>query len=119
MVLPTLRRPASRSVDYCPIAPSASRMWMSMTEPDATRMVKYCDEILPELLTDACGVDAGLARQVAQDVTRACRGVCRLVGPGAGRPDRSIRGGGVRPQTFGSTARPEGEGHCRHPQQRP
>jgi hypothetical protein len=43
---------------------------MSMTEPDPTHMVKYCDTILPGLLTDACGVDAGLASEIAEDVVQ-------------------------------------------------
>src|SRR4051794_25658967 len=32
-------------------------MRTDMTEPDLTHWVKYCAEILPSLLTDACGVE--------------------------------------------------------------
>lgn len=39
-----------------------------MTEPDPNHMVEYCDDILPKILIDVCGVDADLAHNIAADV---------------------------------------------------
>lgn len=39
-----------------------------MTNPDPNHMIKYCGEVLPGLLTDACEVDAELARRIGADV---------------------------------------------------
>lgn len=51
---------------------------MSMIDPDPSRMVKYCDEILPMLLTDACGVEAGLASEIADDVMQRAEAFATL-----------------------------------------
>lgn len=39
-----------------------------MTNPDPNHMIKYCGEVLPGLLIDACEVDAELARRIGADV---------------------------------------------------
>jgi hypothetical protein len=39
-----------------------------MTNPDPNHMIKYCDELLPDLLTSACEVDEDLARRIGDDV---------------------------------------------------
>jgi hypothetical protein len=37
-------------------------------EPDPGHFERFCRTVMPEMLTGACGVDAGLAAQVGQDV---------------------------------------------------
>ena len=45
---------------------------MASTEPDATLMMRYCDEVLLPMLTEGCGVDTALAAVISADVlTRA------------------------------------------------
>ncbi|GAA0458322.1 hypothetical protein Aca07nite_64640 [Actinoplanes capillaceus] len=49
-----------------------------MTEPDPTRWFTYGEEILPKLLTQACGVEAGLADGIAGDVMQRAEAFATL-----------------------------------------
>jgi hypothetical protein len=39
-----------------------------MGAPDPNHMIKYCRDVLPDMLTEACGVEADLAHRVGEDV---------------------------------------------------
>ena len=39
-----------------------------MATPDPSLMIKFCDEMLPGMLTDACDVPADLAERIGEDV---------------------------------------------------
>jgi hypothetical protein len=41
-----------------------------MTAPDPTLMVKYCRDVLPSMLIEACDVDEDLARRIGDNVLR-------------------------------------------------
>lgn len=49
-----------------------------MTAPDPTLMVKYCDQVLPDMLTQACDVDADLARRIGVDVLHRAEALAAL-----------------------------------------
>lgn len=49
-----------------------------MSSPDPTHMIKYCDELLPDLLTSACEVDEDLARRVGADVLQRAEALATL-----------------------------------------
>jgi len=39
-----------------------------MATPDPRAMIKYCGEVLPGMLTNACDVEPGLAHRIGADV---------------------------------------------------
>ncbi|GAA4737882.1 hypothetical protein [Phytohabitans rumicis] len=39
-----------------------------MTSPNPDHMIEYCDDVLPHMLTTACGVDRDLASRSGQDI---------------------------------------------------
>lgn len=49
-----------------------------MSAPDTAHMVKYCDQVLPDVLTSACDVDPELARQIGADVLRRAEALATL-----------------------------------------
>jgi hypothetical protein len=49
-----------------------------MTNPDPNRMIKYRDELLPDLLTSACEVDEDLARRIGDDVLHRAEALAAL-----------------------------------------
>jgi hypothetical protein len=49
-----------------------------MTVPDPTLMVKYCYQVLPDMLTRACAVDAELARRIGADVLHRAEALAAL-----------------------------------------
>src|SRR4051812_27999682 len=49
-----------------------------MTAPDPTHMVKYCDQVLPDMLTSACGVEDDLARRIGADVLQRAEALAAL-----------------------------------------
>lgn len=49
-----------------------------MSAPDPAHMVKYCDQVLPDLLTSACDVDPDLARRIGADVLRRAEALATL-----------------------------------------
>lgn len=40
----------------------------AMAEPDLAHMIQYCRHVLPGMLTEACGVEQGLAHRIGEDV---------------------------------------------------
>ncbi|MGJ3227105.1 hypothetical protein ACQEUV_17340 [Micromonospora aurantiaca (nom. illeg.)] len=49
-----------------------------MTEPDPAYMIKYCDEVLPKMLINACGVEPALADKIATDVMQRAEAFATL-----------------------------------------
>jgi hypothetical protein len=49
-----------------------------MTSPDPDLMIKYCGEVLPDLLTTVCGVDIELAQRIGADVLQRAEALATL-----------------------------------------
>ncbi|MFG1652481.1 hypothetical protein ACGFIE_21385 [Micromonospora sp. NPDC049275] len=49
-----------------------------MTAPDPTRMVKYCRDALPSMLTEVCDVDDDLAHRIGDDVLQRAEALAAL-----------------------------------------
>jgi hypothetical protein len=49
-----------------------------MPSPDPNHMIKYCNELLPDLLTSACDVDQDLARRIGVDVLQRAEALATL-----------------------------------------
>ncbi|WP_328848575.1 hypothetical protein [Micromonospora zamorensis] len=49
-----------------------------MTAPDPTHMVKYCRDVLPSMLTEACDVNEDLAHRVGDDVLQRAEALAVL-----------------------------------------
>jgi hypothetical protein len=49
-----------------------------MSSPDPNHMIKYCNEVLPDLLTSACEVDEDLARRIGVDVLQRAEALATL-----------------------------------------
>ena len=49
-----------------------------MTNPDPNHVIKYCGEVLPDLLTTACHVDAELAERIGADVLQRAEALATL-----------------------------------------
>jgi hypothetical protein len=49
-----------------------------MSSPDPSHMIRYCDEVLPDLLTSACEVDEDLARRIGVDVLQRAEALATL-----------------------------------------
>ncbi|MET8090533.1 hypothetical protein [Micromonospora sp. NPDC005220] len=49
-----------------------------MTAPDPTHMVKYCRDVLPSMLIEACDVDEDLAHRIGDDVLQRAEALAAL-----------------------------------------
>src|SRR6266545_2316369 len=49
-----------------------------MTNPDPNHMITYCGQMLPDLLTTACGVDSDLAHRIGADVLHRAEALATL-----------------------------------------
>ncbi|MEH1127348.1 hypothetical protein [Micromonospora sp. CPCC 206061] len=49
-----------------------------MTSPNPNHMIEYCGDVLPHMLTTACGVDSDLGRRIGQDILQRAEALAAL-----------------------------------------
>jgi hypothetical protein len=59
--------------------PQISNGWAEeMTSPNPNHMIEYCGDVLPHMLTTACGVDRGLAARIGEDILQRAEALAAL-----------------------------------------
>jgi hypothetical protein len=71
--------------------PDESTVMESMKGPDPNYMIKYCNSVLPDMLTTTCGIDPELAHRIGANILQAGRSVRYTVHAGTGRADHTLR----------------------------
>lgn len=49
-----------------------------MTNPNPNHMIEYCGDVLPHMLTTACGVESDLALRIGQDIRRRAEALATI-----------------------------------------
>lgn len=82
------------------------------TDADPSRMDRYCDEMLPAMLTDACGVDPEDAARVVDDVRHRTAVAARLDWDPPGGTRGPVLRGVARPRSRRGLSLDEGHHHA-------